>query len=124
MNGYNFTERVRKVLAMAREAGVDDFQILNAKHHEREASVIQAFDDPDLPQRLREIELLRQDAPAQPLQLPFVSRARQRGVTHVRSLPADVGVNTMLIQVHRQCVFRPDFFMGLVTSEWTLHPKE
>lgn len=48
----------------------------------------------------------------------------ERGVTHVRSLPADVGVNTMLIQVHRQCVYRPDFFLGIVTSEWTLHPKE
>lgn len=48
----------------------------------------------------------------------------QRGVTHVRSLPADVGVNMMLIQVHRQCMYRPDFFMGLVSSEWTLHPKE
>lgn len=48
----------------------------------------------------------------------------QRGVTHVRSLPADVGVNSMLIQVHRQCVYRPDFFLGLVTSEWTAHPRE
>lgn len=44
--------------------------------------------------------------------------------THVKSQPYDFGVDTQLVQVHRQCDYRPDFFMGLVSSEWTLHPKE
>jgi len=51
--------------------------------HQREAILAQTFDHPDLPQRLGEVELLRQNAPAQPLELPFTARSRQAGMAHV-----------------------------------------
>lgn len=47
-----------------------------------------------------------------------------RGITHVRSMPPDVGVSSMLVQLHRQCVFQPDRFVGIISGPWTLHPKE
>lgn len=46
-----------------------------------------------------------------------------RGVTHVRSMPLDVGVSSMLIQVHRQCVYQPDVFVGFIVGPWTLFPR-
>ncbi len=44
---------------------------------------LEALDDPDLPERLRAVELLRDDAGGEALQLPFVAGARQARVPHV-----------------------------------------
>lgn len=44
--------------------------------------------------------------------------------THVRSLPPNFGVNTLLVQLHRQTDFDPDQVVGAIVSEWTLYPKE
>ena len=50
---------------------------------EREAVVREPLDHPHLPQRLRGVELLRQDAAAQSLQLPLLAGLRQGGVADV-----------------------------------------
>jgi hypothetical protein len=51
--------------------------------HEREAIPVQAVDDPQLPERLPAIELLREDEPAQPLELSLVTRQRKSCVPDV-----------------------------------------
>ena len=52
--------------------------------HDREAlAALETFRDPELPERPRAVERLRDQPPDQALQLPFVARPRQRGVAHV-----------------------------------------
>jgi hypothetical protein len=50
---------------------------------EGEAALLQALDHPDLPQRLRAIELLGEDAPGEAQELILGAGLRQRRVTHV-----------------------------------------
>jgi len=57
----------------------------------REAVSLDALDDPQLPERLSAVELLRHDPPGQPLELPHVPRHRQRRVAHV-VLQVEAGV--------------------------------
>jgi hypothetical protein len=58
---------------------------------ERPRAVVQALDDPQLPQRLVAVELLAEDARDEVAQLLVAARGRQRGVAHV-VLEAEVGV--------------------------------
>jgi hypothetical protein len=46
------------------------------------------------------------------------------GKTFVHSVGPEFGVDTMLVQLHRQGAFSQDRIVGLITSQWTLHPKE
>jgi hypothetical protein len=45
-------------------------------------------------------------------------------ITHVRSHRGDFGIDSFLVQVHQQTEFAPDQVVGLISSEWTLYPKE
>lgn len=47
-----------------------------------------------------------------------------QGKTTVASVPHEFGVDTYLVQLHRQGAFPQDQIVGLITSQWTLHPKE
>ena len=64
--------------------------------HQREAVLADAVDEPDLPQRLRAVELLGEDAAGQPSQLVLAGRLRERRVAHV---VADVEVR--VVDPHR-----------------------
>ena len=55
-------------------------------------SVADLVDEPDLPQRLLAVELLREHAPGEPAQLLVARGRRQRGVAHV---VADVEVRVV-----------------------------
>ncbi len=57
---------------------------------------LQALDYPHLPERPRAVELLRHDAGRQPLELAFVSGARQRAVAHVV-----LDVEMLIVDPHR-----------------------
>src|SRR6185295_4258935 len=56
--------------------------VMRLRDH-RETIALETLDHPDLPERLRAIELLRDDARREPLQLPFVAGARQARVADV-----------------------------------------
>lgn len=64
--------------------------------YEREAPALESFDDPDLPERLVAIELLRDDARGESLQLPLVAGARQGAVAHVV-----VDVEVLVVDPHQ-----------------------
>ena len=63
---------------------------------QREAVLLEALDQPHLPQRLGAVELLREDPRGQVLQLLPAARGRQRGVADVV-----LGVEAGVVDPHR-----------------------
>jgi hypothetical protein len=54
----------------------------------------------------------------------FIDVDHDAGLVHVRSHRGDFGIDSFLVQVHQQTEFAPDQVVGVITSEWTLYPKE
>lgn len=54
----------------------------------------------------------------------FIDIDHDAGLVHVRSHRGDFGIDSFLVQVHQQTEFAPDQVVGVITSEWTLYPKE
>lgn len=44
--------------------------------------------------------------------------------THVCGMPHNFGSDTQLVQSHRQCDFRPDRFVGMISGKWKLFACE
>lgn len=48
----------------------------------------------------------------------------ESGMMAVTSVPPEFGTASYLVQLHRQGTYSPEMLVGMITSQWTLHPKE